>query len=65
MTEKQIINELASIEAFADELKRKAAGLRAKLAHVYGPAPTGGVLSDAEKSKLLANRKKSILKRIS
>ncbi len=51
MNQQKIIDELISIEAFADELKKKATGLRAYLARVDGPAPKGAPLSPEEKEQ--------------
>lgn len=63
MTEQQIINELESIEAYADGLKKKAAGLREKLVRLYEPAsPKRGhkkAVSDEVIAKILARRQKS------
>ncbi len=63
MNQQKIIDELISIEAFADELKKKATGLRAYLARVDGPAPKGGPLSPEEKNRILARRNKAIMKK--
>lgn len=61
-----IINELLSIEAFAEELRQKCYRARKKLERIHAPAsPKGGKkpLDDSEISRLLAARKKSILKK--
>lgn len=62
MTQKNIINELIGIEAFADQLKLKASKLRKVLGGVYPSAPTGVKLQADQKTKLMGNRKKTIVK---
>ena len=63
LTNEIILSRVIAIEAFADELKIKAAGLRRDLARVYGSAPKGGSISVQEKVRLSGNRRKSILKK--
>lgn len=62
-----IINELLSIEAFAEELRKKCYRARKSLEGIYPPASATSKnkkLSEAEVSNLITSRKKNILKKI-
>jgi hypothetical protein len=68
MNNQSIINELKALEAYADELKSKATGLRKKLEGLYSPAPQKGkvrMLGAHAEIKLIGNRRKHITKKIS
>lgn len=59
MSEKEIISELESIEAWATGLKEKAAGLRRKLERFNAPASRKrDVVSQGTIAKILADREK-------
>jgi hypothetical protein len=67
MTEINIINELISIEAFAEELRKRAYSTRKRLESFNSlPSSTAGkkkkALSEGQIAQLLANRRKTILR---
>lgn len=61
----QILNDVIEMEAFADQIKIKAAGLRKELVRLSGPAPSGAKKkSDADtKARIIGRTRKTILKR--
>jgi hypothetical protein len=63
MSNQAIINELLSLEAFADELKQRCYKARKKLERVYAPASERGKaspLSDSDRMNLRGSRRKTI-----
>ncbi len=67
MTEINIINDLISIEAFAEELRKKACSARKRLESFNSlPSSAAGkkkkALSESQIAQLLANRRKTILR---
>lgn len=64
MSQQKIIQRLATIEAYADQLKMMATSLRKDLVRVSGSAPSGVKkkgLSDEQIAKVLTKRLKSTL----
>jgi len=60
-----IINELISIEAFAEELRQRCYRARKTLEGVYSPASSGKKskpLSHAQVAELISSRRKSAIK---
>lgn len=64
MSNQSIINELLQLEAFADELKQRSYTLRRKLEAVSTASTPrkGKGLDEAQTAKLLAKRRKTIIK---
>lgn len=62
-----LLSELLSIEAFAEELRQRCYRARKTLEGVYPPASfkkSKKALSDGAINRLISNRKKTILKKL-
>ena len=63
----RLINELRSIELFAEDLRQKCYRARKKLERFYAsakPANPKRHLPEAEVARIIANRKKTILRKL-
>lgn len=63
----RILNQLLTIEAYAEQLRQECYRARKTLEGVYPPASTKTgkkVLSDCEVGRLISNRKKVILRKL-
>ncbi len=65
MTPQALLNKIIAIEAFADELKFQAIGLRSDLERIYAPAPKRGkkkVFTAQQEALIIAKRIKTIMR---
>lgn len=68
LNQEQLMSELLSIEAFAEQLRQRCYNARKALESVYPPAPEGKKKKrppDANTMKVLAKRRSTVLRSLS